>query len=206
MAVERSSESGDIQYREDVAVRRVARHRGGTGPGLDARGEMRRGVDVRRPPRGQGRANGVRAAGQLVPVRPDLQADETRGVDRGGIAFGLEDHAARISENHDRPRLRQDLAGLRHDGDARLEEIPVARLQRGEILVQQWRGSLREDRVNPGGTTALPGTLDQATHRAGSQRAVLEEALPRRHGPSVVMRLRRACERLLVWDTVPSKR
>src|SRR5262249_684861 len=74
------------------------------------------------------------------------------------------------------------------------------------ILVQQWSGSLREDRVNPGGTTALPGTLDQVTHRGGSQRAILKEALPRRHGLSVVIRLRKACEMLRAWHTVSSKR
>ena len=46
VAVERPPESGDIQYGEDVAMRRVAHHRGGTGPGLDASAEMLRGVDL----------------------------------------------------------------------------------------------------------------------------------------------------------------
>ena len=90
---------------QERAVRRVVHHRGGTGPGLDASAEMLRGVDLHRPPHGQGRANGVRAAGQLVPVGPGLQADDTRCIDRGWIAFGLEDHALWIGEDHDRPRL-----------------------------------------------------------------------------------------------------
>jgi len=64
---------------------------------------MLRRMDLHRAPNDQGSANGVGAAGLLVPVGPGLQADVTCRVDRGRIAFGLEDHPARIGEDHDRP-------------------------------------------------------------------------------------------------------
>src|SRR2546427_787248 len=80
-----------------------AHNRRGAGPRLDSSAEVLRRVDLHRLVDGEGSPNGVRAAGELIPVRPAYEADVLSCVQRGRVAFGFEDHPCRIGEDHHGP-------------------------------------------------------------------------------------------------------
>ena len=86
---------------------------------------MLRGVNLHRLLEGQGRADGVRAGGELVPAHTAHEANISGRLQRSGIPFCLENHARWIGQDHDGPRLRQSFADLIHDRRARINHITV---------------------------------------------------------------------------------
>ncbi len=103
LTVERAAQPGHVQRAENLAGSGIAHNRRGAGPRLDSSAEVLRRVDLHRLADGEGSPNGVRAAGELIPVRPAYEADVLSCVQRGRVAFGFEDHPCRIGEDHHGP-------------------------------------------------------------------------------------------------------
>ena len=103
LAMERTAQPGHVQHAQNLAGNGIADNGRGASPPLDSGAEVLRRVDLHRLVDGEGSPNGVRAAGELIPVRPAYEADVLSCVQRGRVAFGFEDHPCRIGEDHHGP-------------------------------------------------------------------------------------------------------
>src|SRR5213593_704063 len=142
MAAERIPLPGYVQYSNHLAVDRIANHRRRTGPWFDSRTEVFSAVNLHRSKDGKGGADGVRAAGALVPVRSRFEPDIPGRLPCCGVAHGFEDHAGGIREDHDGPGLRQEVSSLFRDRHACTDQVTVRVLEGRESLLWQRRRSL----------------------------------------------------------------
>ena len=93
------------------------------------------GVNLHRLLEGQGRADRVRAGGELGPTHTAHEANVSGRLQRRGIAFGFENHTRWIGQDHDGPRLRQRFADLLHDRRAHINHITESVEESAESLV-----------------------------------------------------------------------
>ena len=84
---------------------------------------------------GQGRADRVRTADPLIPVRPVHETDIFGRLQRCWIPFGFENHTGWIGQDQDRSRLRQRFADLLHDRHADVDHITESVEESVEALV-----------------------------------------------------------------------
>jgi hypothetical protein len=96
---------------------------------------MLRRVNLHRLLQRQGRADRVRAADQLVPVRTVHEADIVGRLQRGWVPFGFQNHTGWIGQDHHRPRLGQRFADLLHDRHADVDHITESVEESVEALV-----------------------------------------------------------------------
>src|SRR5260370_26946194 len=134
MAAERIPLPGYVQYSKHLTVDRIAYHGGRTGPWLDSRTEVLSAVNLHRSKDGKRGADGVRAAGALVPVRSGFEPDIPGRLHYCWVAHGFEDHARGIREDHDGPGLRQEVSGLFRDRHTRTDQVTVRMLEGRESL------------------------------------------------------------------------
>src|ERR1700730_9148496 len=189
MAAERIPLSGYIQYPKNLAVDRIAYHRRRTGPWLDSRAEVLRAVTLHRSTDGERGADGVRAAGTLVPVRSAFEADVPGRFHGCRVAHRLEDHPGGIGEDHYGPGLRQEVSGLFRDRHTRPDQVAMRVLKCPESLFRQRHRSLRARRINSRGGTALPGPFDHVPYGMRRQFTAPQELLPSCHHPSFLIRM-----------------
>src|SRR5262249_37852525 len=102
---------------------------------LDSRTEMFCGVNLHRLFEGQGRADRVRAGGELVPTDTTDEAHIHGRVQRRGIAFRLENDTGWIGQDHHCPRLRERVANLVDDRRADVNHIAESVEESAESLV-----------------------------------------------------------------------
>src|SRR5262245_42008520 len=106
---------------------------------------------------GQGRADRVRAGGELGPTHTAHEANISRRLQRRGIAFCLENHTRWIGQDHDGPRLGQGFADLLHDRRALINHITELVEESAEGLVWGWQWPAGPRGVNASGKAARPG-------------------------------------------------
>src|SRR5258707_816609 len=173
MATERVPLPGYVQYSEYLAV------------------------NLHRSQDGERGADGVRAAGALVPVRSGFEPDILGCFHCCRVAHGFEDHAGGIREDHDGPGLRQEVSGLVGDRHTRPDQVTMRVLEGRERLLWQWGCSLQALRINSRGGTAFPGPFDHVPYGMRGQLPSTQEFLPRGHNPSFLFRMWKRRERLL---------
>src|SRR5258705_10221668 len=137
MATERVPLPGYVQYSEYLAVDRIANHRRRARPWFDSRTKVLSAVNLHRSQDGERGADGVRAAGALVPVRSGFEPDILGCFHCCRVAHGFEDHAGGIREDHDGPGLRQEVSGLVGDRHTRPDQVTMRVLEGRERLLWQ---------------------------------------------------------------------
>src|SRR5262249_14874705 len=143
--------------------------------------EVLAGVYLHRHAERERRADRVGSATGLAPVGPRHEPNVEAAFHRAGVPFALQDHAGRIGEHHDGPRLREEIVRFHHDASARLDELAVAAAQDEEFLRRKDLRCPLAAGVYGQGETTLPRALDDAPEPAWKQRAAADEALPRPH-------------------------
>ena len=133
--MERAAQPRDVHHSYHFATGWIAHDGRGACPRLDSSAEMLCRVDLDRLSDGQRGANGIRAAGELIPARPGHEPDVLSRFERTLIARGFENDSGRIGQDHHGPRLRQEIAGLLHDRHARVDQIAMSVLQGPEFLL-----------------------------------------------------------------------
>src|SRR6267142_3228750 len=197
MAGERILLAGYVQYPDNFPVDRIAYHARGAGPRLDSRAEVLSRVNLHRVSDGERGADGVRAAGALVPVRAGDEPDIPGRIHRGRVARRLEDRAGRIREDHDGARLGQEVADLLHDPETRPDEVTMPVLKREERFFGKRRRRLRALGIDSHGLTPHPGPFDDTPDYIGRQFTSAQEPLPERHHLGFLIRMRERGESLL---------
>src|SRR5260370_29899870 len=140
MTAERVPVPGYVQYPNPLAMDRVADHGGRTGPWFDSRAEVFGTVHLHWSTEGECGSDGVRPAGALVPGRSSFEPDVPGPFHRRRVADRLEDHPRGIGEDHDGPRLRQEVSGLFRDRGTRLDQVTMRALKRQASPFQTLHG------------------------------------------------------------------
>src|SRR6267142_2450537 len=204
MAAERIPLPGYVQDPKHLAMDRIAYHRRRTGPWFDSRAEVFGAVHLHRSKDGECGADGVRAAGVLVPVSSGLEPDVPGTFHCCRVADRLEDHPRGIGKDHYGSRLRQKVAGLLRDRHTGSDQVTMRVLKRPESVLRKRHRRLRARRINPRGVTALPGPFDHAPDGMRRQVTATQESLPSRHHPFFLIRMWESRERFLLCHVASS--
>ena len=194
--MERAAEPRDVHHSDHFATGWIAHDGRGACPRLDSSAEVLCRVDLDRLSDGQRGANRVRAAGELIPVRPGHEPDVLSRFERTLIARRFQNDPGRIGQDHHGPRIRQQAMGLLHDRDACIDQIVMSVLQCPEIVLRGRLSSSRAPWVDTGRMTARPGLLDHAADDVGRQFGLAQEPIPCRHDLLLLTRVRRTRESL----------
>src|SRR5215470_6092736 len=146
---------------------------------------------------GQGRADRVRTADQLVPVRAVHETDICGRLQRCWIPFGLENHTGWIGQDHHRPRLRQRFADLLHDRHADVDHVTESVEESAEVFVGGRRRRAGRRGVNAGGVAPHPGAFDHGADCVGWKSDATHEALPGVHDLAFLERVWKTGDSLL---------
>ncbi len=154
-------------------------------------------VHLHRSTEGECGSDGVRAAGALVPGRSSFEPDRPGPFHRRRVADRLEDYPRGIGEDHEGPRLRQEVSGLFRDRRTRPDQVTMRVLKRPESLFHKRHRRLRAPRIHSRGGTALPRPFDHIPDGMRRQVTATQELLPGRHHPPFLIRMRESRERFL---------
>src|SRR4029450_5286606 len=138
---------------------------------------------------GQGRADRVRTADQLVPVRTVHEADILGRLQRCWVPFGFENHTGWIGQDHHRPRLRQRFADLLHDRHGDVDHVTESVEASTEALVRGPRRCAGRRGVDAGGVAPRPGAFDHGSDCVGWKSYATHELLPGVHDLALLERV-----------------
>src|ERR1700692_1380841 len=178
----------DIEYAEYGAIERIADHRSRARPLLDTRAEMLRTMDLHRLLQSEGGTDRVGATTELGPVTTRYQPDLACGFNDARVAGQFEDHAVRIREQQNGPRLRKELACLLDKRHAGMHQavVPHAQVEQSPFLQRRW-GTCRIG-SHPAIKASKPGIVNDPTQGTRGRLVTLNQTLPRLHDAGVPIR------------------